>query len=45
MSEIRMDISGIDDLQKTFDDLVKKYPDSAGDLLKKEGRSLRKFLR
>ena len=42
MSDIRVDISGIDDLQKTFDDLVKKYPDSAGDLLKKEGRSLRK---
>ena len=35
-------IDGLDDLEKTFKDLVKKYPDRAGEMLREDARKLRK---
>lgn len=35
-------VSGLEELSDTFRDLIKKYPDRAGQLLQKEGRALRK---
>lgn len=35
-------IDGLLDLRDTFEDLVKKYPDRAGELLQKDARQLRK---
>ena len=37
-----MDIDGLNELIGTFDELVKKYPDRAGDMLQKNAISLRK---
>lgn len=44
MSEqmISMKIDGLEELQDAFEDLVKKYPDKAGDMLRKDARQLRK---
>lgn len=44
MSEqiLAMDIDGLNELIGTFDELVKKYPDRAGDMLQKNAKSLRK---
>lgn len=39
---IQMDVSGMDDLIESLEGLSRKYPDKAGDLLRKDGRSLRK---
>ena len=39
---VRMDVSGMDELIQSFEDLARRYPDKAGDLLRKDGRSLRK---
>lgn len=44
MSEqmISMKIDGMEELQDTFENLVKKYPDKAGEMLRKDARQLRK---
>ena len=39
---VSMQIDGLEDLEKTFRNLVKKYPDRAGELLKLDARQLRK---
>jgi hypothetical protein len=39
-----MDVSGLEDLQESLEQLSRKYPDKAGDLLRKDGRSLRKMI-
>lgn len=39
---LSMTIDGLDDLEATFKELVKKYPDRAGELLQKDARELRK---
>lgn len=42
MSDIQIKVDGLDDLTKTLEDLVGRYPDRAGQLLRKEARRLRK---
>lgn len=39
---VSMSVDGLEDLEKSFKDLVNKYPDRAGDLLKEDARKLRK---
>lgn len=39
---ISMHIDGLEELQETLNDLVKKYPDKAGEILKSNARQLRK---
>lgn len=40
--EISMKIDGIDELNRDFERLVRKYPDKAGDLLQERAKELRK---
>ena len=42
MSDIDVKIEGLDDLVETFDDFIKRYPDRAGELLRKNAYELRK---
>ncbi len=44
MSEqmLSMSVDGLEDLEKSFRELVNKYPDKAGDLLRADARQLRK---
>ena len=37
-----IEISGMDELKISFEELAKKYPDTAGDLLKKDALKLRR---
>lgn len=39
---ITMDVSGLDDLIESFQELSRQYPDASGDMLRKDGRLLRK---
>ena len=39
---LSMNIDGIDELVRSLENLVKKYPDRAGELLKKDAQKLRK---
>lgn len=39
---VTMSIDGLDDLTKSFENLVRKYPDRAGELLREDARQLRK---
>lgn len=39
---VNIQISGLDDLVESLETLVRKYPDAAGELLRKDGRALRK---
>jgi hypothetical protein len=41
---VKMDVSGMEDLQEALVTLAGRYPDKAGDLLRKDGRSLRKMI-
>ena len=36
MADAELKVKGLDELKMSFDQLVAKYPDKAGDLLKKE---------
>ena len=42
MAEVEMSIEGLEELADSFEKLVKRYPDKAGDLLKDEAKILRK---
>lgn len=41
-NDIVIKVDGLDELSASFTDLIKKYPDRAGELLQKEGKTLRK---
>lgn len=42
MAELDFNIDGLEELATDFEKLVKRYPDKAGELLKKEAKNLRK---
>lgn len=41
-SDMSIEVEGLEELADAFDDLIKKYPDRAGDLLVKQAKELRK---
>ena len=41
-NDVVIKVDGLDELTTSFLNLIKKYPDRAGELLQKEGKSLRK---
>lgn len=41
-NDISFEISGVEELVQSLESLTRKYPDKAGDLLRKDGRELRK---
>lgn len=41
MSDINVSIQGMEGLAQTFEDLVRHYPDKAGNLLRRSGRDIR----
>ncbi|MBQ9607644.1 MAG: hypothetical protein IJV16_10805 [Lachnospiraceae bacterium] len=42
MAEVQITVEGLDELQKDLERLISKYPDKAGELLKKDARDFRK---
>ena len=42
MADAELKVKGLDELKMSFDQLVAKYPDKAGDLLKKDALALRR---
>jgi hypothetical protein len=42
MGEVQISIEGLDELTSQFEQLVSRYPDKAGDLLRKNAREFRK---
>ena len=42
MAEIKITVDGLDELQADLEKLIKRYPDKAGDILKKNAKDFRK---